>query len=87
MYDATARFCKKNSNIIFTRSDKGNVTVAMDRTIYNNKVTELLNDTNTYSIIKTNPASKIERNLNDFLKIWLKKRVYHKERILLHAFK
>jgi len=31
-------FCEDNSNIIFTRTDKGNVTVAMDRKDYINKM-------------------------------------------------
>jgi len=30
----TTKFCKNNSNILFTRADKGNVTVALDRNEY-----------------------------------------------------
>jgi len=40
----TTSFCKNNPNIIFTRADKGNVTVALKKDIYINKIEELLND-------------------------------------------
>jgi len=43
----TTSFCKNNSNIIFTRADKGNVTVALKKDVYINKMEELLNDNNT----------------------------------------
>ena len=33
-YKATTSFCKMNSNVIFTRGDKGNVTIALDRNKY-----------------------------------------------------
>lgn len=66
------RFCKENPNIIFTRADKGNVTVAMDKSYYINKIENLLSDVNTYAIINKNPCKKIEKELNNLLKKWLK---------------
>lgn len=33
-YKATTSFCKMNSNVIFTRRDKGNVTIALDKNEY-----------------------------------------------------
>jgi len=68
MHKTTAKFCKKNPNIIFTRVDKGNVTVAMNREEYNNKMEELLQDKNTYIPIKKNPTKNIEKNLNSTIK-------------------
>jgi len=38
-------------NIIFTKADKGNITVALDRTHYINSVNEMLKDS-TYEIIQ-----------------------------------
>jgi len=34
---------------------------------------KLLKDVTTYTIVKKNPIKSIERNLNNFLKIWLNK--------------
>lgn len=49
MHKTANDFCRHNPNIIFTRADKGNVTVAMDNDYYKSKVLELLNDPSTYS--------------------------------------
>jgi len=68
--NATAKFCKNNPNIIFTRADKGNVSVAMDRVEYLNKIERMLQDQNTYIMIKKNSMKNIEKNLNDMLKKW-----------------
>jgi len=38
---------KNNPNIIFTRADKENITVALDR-LNLNKIEQMLNDTDTY---------------------------------------
>jgi len=85
MYNTTVNFCKKNTKILFTRADKGNATVAQDRVFYNNKILDLLNDNNTYSVIKKNPILKIERELNSFLKNWLTKRfISKKEYYFMH---
>jgi len=37
------------------------------------KIEDVLNDTNTYTLIKKNPIKSIELNLNNFLKNWLHK--------------
>jgi len=64
-------FLKNNSDIIFTRADKGNITVAMNKTDYIKRMEVLLNDKMTYSIVKKNPIQSIERQLNNILKGWL----------------
>jgi len=71
--NTTKHFCYNNRNIIFTRADKGNVTVAIDRVSYINKVEEILNDDNTYTVVKKNPIKSIENNLNNILKEWSQK--------------
>jgi len=68
MKKATEEFCKNNKNIIFTRADKGNITVAMEKTYYINKIEELLKDSNTYTVVKKIPAKNIEYKLNNILK-------------------
>jgi len=44
-------FIKNNSNILFTRADKGNTTLILERKDYNKKINDMLLDTNTYKII------------------------------------
>jgi len=73
LLNMTKKFCKNNKNIIYTKADKGNVTVAMDKDFYINKIEELLNDQNTYTIVKKNPIKLIENNLNNMVKKWLQK--------------
>jgi len=50
MHNVTKEFCRINPNVIFTRADKGNITVALDKGDYIKKIEDLLNDTNTYTI-------------------------------------
>jgi len=51
-------FIKNNPNIIFTRADKGNITVTLEKTEYLNKIEEMLNDTETYEKINKDPTKK-----------------------------
>jgi len=48
LHNVTKRYLQNNPNIIFTKADKGNITVALDKRSYIEKVEELLKDTNTY---------------------------------------
>ncbi|XP_039313958.1 uncharacterized protein LOC113005816 [Solenopsis invicta] len=79
MKRATSEFCKLNPNVIFTRADKGNITVAMDRLDYINNMEQLLHDKETYSIIKNNPIKKVEKDLNTTLKRWYDKEFISKQ--------
>jgi len=67
----TRTFLKNNPNVIFTRADKGNTVVALDRDVYKNKMELLLSDTNTYSILKRNPVNGLLKDLKELLKRWL----------------
>jgi len=66
----TVKFCKNNPNVIFTRADKGNVTVAIDKIDYLNKMETMLKDQNTYMLINKDPMKNIEKCLNTRLKKW-----------------
>jgi len=68
--DLTKSFLKMNQNLIITRADKGNITVALDRDMYIQKVEELLCDEETYVLINRNPINKLISNLKDLLKRW-----------------
>jgi len=71
LHKVTKQFLQNNPNIIFTKADKDNITVALDRGSYIEKVEELLNDVNTYTVVKRSPIKSIENNLNNILKRWL----------------
>jgi len=66
----TRPFCKENQNIIFTKADKGNVTVALNRIHYYDSMNKLLADKTTYEIIHKNPVKNIESKLSNLLKRW-----------------
>jgi len=51
-------FSKNNPNILFTRADKDNITVALDRDMYTDKITKMLHDKDTYNVINRNPMLK-----------------------------
>jgi len=45
-------FIKNNLDIIFTKADKGNITVVLNRNDYVSKITDMLDDINTYTKIR-----------------------------------
>jgi len=55
------------------KADKGNVTVAIDVADYNNKMRELLSDSNTYVIIEKDPTKRLTNEVRNLLTNWLKK--------------
>jgi len=73
MEHITKQFCRDNHNLIFSKADKGNITVVLDKEHYINEMNDLLKDINTYMIVNKNPIKSIERDLNNFLKVWLHK--------------
>lgn len=60
---------KANQNIIISRSDKGNQIVILNKIDYINKSLSLLNDTNTYTHLKTNPLKTSQTQFNKKLKL------------------
>ena len=66
----TKSFLRSHPDIIFTRADKGNVTVALDRGEYIEKMSSLLNNTNTYKIVKKDPIKKVISDLHNLLARW-----------------
>jgi len=88
-------FTKSNPDIIFTRADKGNTTVMLDQKDYRRKINDMLNDTNTYTIIKRDPLNKMISELRNLLTRWKNsnyispkkyKALYRSEGILPRAY-
>lgn len=63
----TKEFTVSHPNIIFTRADKGNVTVALDKDIYILKIKDMLSDNETYTEIQRDPTNKLTKSLTDML--------------------
>ncbi|XP_045491134.1 uncharacterized protein LOC123691008 [Colias croceus] len=53
---------RKNEDIIVLRADKGNATFIMDTSYYNNKLSEILSDENTYKKVDKDPTNKVMTN-------------------------
>jgi len=66
----TKRFKKEHPNIIFTKADKGNAVVALDRDEYVRNMESSLSDPDTYTLLKHNPANKVLLELKTILKRW-----------------
>jgi len=63
-------FLRNNPDIFVTKADKGQVTVIMDRKVYVDKMTQNLEDTETYKPLNSNPLQKMNGELNSLIKGW-----------------
>ncbi|KMQ88955.1 hypothetical protein RF55_11479 [Lasius niger] len=63
----TRKFMLYNPNVVFTRAYKGNITVALNRDNYIEKMTHMLSDTNTYVPVKKDPTKSLISNLRKLL--------------------
>lgn len=66
----TKKFLKLHNEIIITSADKTQKTVIMNTQSYNDKMTLLLSDTNTYKKISKNPTLSIQNKNNSIVKDW-----------------
>lgn len=71
-YNKSNVFLRENPNIIITRADKVNITVA-DKDKYINTVESMLKDEKTDTLIKRDPINKLISNLHDLLIRWKNK--------------
>ncbi|XP_018347291.1 PREDICTED: uncharacterized protein LOC108751554 [Trachymyrmex septentrionalis] len=70
MESETRLFLSAHPNIVFTRADKGNVTVAIDRDAYKDQMITLLGDSDTYVQINKDPTKKLTTALRSMLTRW-----------------
>ena len=54
----------KDKDILVLPADKGKATVVMERADYDAKVGQMLNDENTYQLLKKDPTASLERKMN-----------------------
>lgn len=69
----TKNFLKENPNLIVTRADKGNVTVALDRDKYILEIEKLLKDEETYVVVNKNLINRLISSLRALLTKWKNK--------------
>jgi len=69
-FKITKKFMYTNRDILFTRADKGNTTVALDKFEYEDKINNMLNDKETYRLIDKDPINSITDNLRKMLTHW-----------------
>lgn len=67
-YNDTKEFLKENDNLVILNSDKGNVTVILDKDNYNEKINDLLNDESTYKKLENDPTENIQRKTNAMIR-------------------
>ena len=67
-------FVKNNPEIVFTKADKGNTTVALMQTNNNEKIETLLHDVNTYHVRPKDTTMKIQNKVNGLVKKWENKK-------------
>ena len=65
--EQTKSFLNKNKHIIITNADKGNVTVAMERKEYEDKMKTILRDRTTYRIMRSDPTLKLQKINNEIV--------------------
>ncbi|XP_063386884.1 uncharacterized protein LOC134672866 [Cydia fagiglandana] len=58
---------RKNEDILVLPADKGNATVVVDTAVYEEKVTQLVGDPNTYKKVSYNPTARVTSRLNRLL--------------------
>lgn len=67
-YEDTRQFLKKHKDeIVITKSDKGNKTVVMYKMDYERGIKNLLDDKNTYKIIRMDPTQKLQKTNNNIV--------------------
>ena len=59
---------RKDNTIVILPADKGNATVVMDRSLYEEKMKEILLDGNTYRKLKRDPTTHIEKTVAEKVK-------------------
>lgn len=66
----TKSFLKRNPNIYVTQADKSKSTVLMEKNEYEEKMKNILSDTNTYKKLKKDPTAVLQRRNNTLIQKW-----------------
>lgn len=75
LFRKTRKFLKENPQIVITRADKGNITVAMNRQQYVDLSMNILADDSYYKLINRDPTNSLQQKANKIVSA-LKKQGY-----------
>jgi len=73
MYNSTRTFIKQHPEILVTRADKGNVTVALNNRKYITQMENMLSDNYTYEVVSYDPLKKTINFLAAIISGWKQK--------------
>lgn len=63
--DTTKKFLRRNPELYIINADKGNVTVALTSSTYEEKMNNIVNDNSTYRAMRIDPTSSIQNKVNE----------------------
>jgi len=95
LFKLTKLFIKNHPSIIFTKTNKDNITIALDKNEYIIKMEDMVHAQDTYINIKKNPINKLMNSARNLLTRWTKnnyittdiyKRVFCSDGILPRAY-
>lgn len=66
----TKKFLKDNNQIVVVKSDKGNKTVVMNRSEYEEKMENMVTDKETYVELADDPTLRYEKLVNEMFDRW-----------------
>lgn len=69
MHQEARSFIKRHPEIVIVQADKGNITVAMDKTSYESKMRQHLSDQATYKKVKNIPIPTQQKTNNELVNI------------------
>ena len=76
----------KRDDLVITCADKGNCTVILDKSDYEEKMHKILNDNSTYMLLKHDLTGNIERKLNKYVyQLFKNKSISQNEYYHLHS--
>jgi len=75
MYNSTRTFLKQHPEVLVTRADKGNITVALNYNKYITQMEDMLSDISTYEVINYDPLKKMMNSITSIISVW-KQRKY-----------
>lgn len=83
----TKKFLTDNPNIFILTADKCHKTVIMYKDQYEEKITNMLSDENTYKIETQDQTKKVQNNVNNLVKSWTRKKLIteqQKNKLICH---
>lgn len=66
-FSQTKHYLKENTHLLVMNSDKGGVTVVMDRVQYQQKMNDILSDQSSFVVLRGDPTRTVQSKANDYI--------------------